>query len=127
MAQSNGTNGYEQANALGALAAAEDLQAESSAIDGTGPRIPDYDEDLEEEFLGPGVGHDDDDEGNGEDYYDEEAEDYYDESEYWDSSGGHEAVVDHSGITSSPEGMPIPQSDTRGRPASRSTGGCVGK
>ena len=46
MAQANDD---EQVDAYNEYAAAGDLQADNDAYDGTGPRIPDFDEDLDEE------------------------------------------------------------------------------
>ena len=84
------------------------IDAEANVPEGTRPRIPDYDEDLEEEFSGPYLGPELDYEAG---LDDEEGENYYEENEDWESSGAREAGPSHSVITNSPEGMPMPQSE----------------
>ena len=71
--------------------------------DNTGPAIPDYDEDLEEVFHGPGL-----DEG---DYDYEEHWDNYDEE---DVMAGQELVTTHGDRRVSPEGLPLPQTASVG-------------
>ena len=86
--------------------------------DPTGPAIPDYDKDLEEDFQGPDMSYENYEENWGEEYdgeYDGEYENY-NENEYYEPMAGRETAQTHSERRDSPVGMPIPQIASVGGP-----------
>ena len=88
-----------------------------------GPELPDYDEDLDEDFIGPsGLQYNDELYNENEELYDEANPDY---SEQWqeyeeddEEPYADETLPTRDGIASSPVAMPIAQAPVDGGSAS---------